>query len=125
VDAFQNDRTCLAPITSPAAAVRFAPVQSLRKVLYGHGYGEHKEMLNYRFLSKALTAGGIEMHGFDLPGHGEEYELPKLWQPMREDMQAVFEHVQPDAVIGLSLGSIVVLDWAIRHSSSYWASCSR
>jgi alpha-beta hydrolase superfamily lysophospholipase len=30
-------------------------------------------------------------------------------------MRAVVDHVRPDAVIGLSLGSIVVLDWAIHH----------
>ena len=72
-------------------------------------------MLNYKLLADALTAGGLEVHGFDLPGHGEERELPRAWQPMREDLQSVFEHVRPDAVIGLSLGSIVVLDWAIHH----------
>lgn len=97
-------------------AVRFSPLKPVRKVLYVHGYGEHKEMLNYRFLSDALIAHGFEVHGFDLPGHGEERELPKLWTPLREDMHAVYEHVQPDAVIGLSLGSIVVLDWAIHHN---------
>ncbi|MBL8242152.1 MAG: alpha/beta fold hydrolase [Bryobacterales bacterium] len=96
-------------------AVRFAAGAPTRRVLYVHGYGEHKEMLNYRFLGDALGAGGVETHGFDLPGHGDERELPRDWTPMREDLQAVYEHVRPDAVIGLSLGSIVVLDWAIHH----------
>jgi alpha-beta hydrolase superfamily lysophospholipase len=75
-------------------------------------------MLNYKLLANALTAAGLEVHGFDLPGHGEERELPRAWQPMREDMQSAFEHVRPHAVIGLSLGSIVVLDWAIHHRVS-------
>ena len=74
----------------PIRAVRFSPLKPARKVLY--------------------------VHGFDLPGHGEESELPKLWTPLREDMHAVYEHVQPDAVIDLSLGSIVVLDRAIHHN---------
>lgn len=110
-----NSRYNIAGRRRAIRAVRFAPAAPVRKILYVHGYGEHKEMLNYRLLSDAFTAAGVELHGFDLPGHGEERELPKVWEPMREDMHSVFEHVRPDAVIGLSLGSIVVLDWAIHH----------
>ena len=99
-------------------AVRFAPAAPVRRVLYVHGYGEHKEMLNYRLLSQALLAAGVELHGFDLPGHGEERELPNRWAPLRDDMRAVYEHVRPDAVIGLSLGAVVVLDWAIHSGAT-------
>jgi len=92
--------------------VRSAPAAARKRLLCVHGYGEHKEILPYQMLAPALAAAGIEMHGFDLPGHGEERELPRIWAPMREDLSAVVEHVKPDAILGLSLGSIVVLDWA-------------
>lgn len=82
-----------------------------------HGYGEHKEIVAYRLLGEAVTAAGIELHGFDLPGHGRERELPSDWQVMREDLGAVAAAVGPDAIVGLSLGAIVTLDWAI-HSET-------
>lgn len=100
------------------SAVRNAPPQLRKRLLYVHGYGEHKEMLPYRMLASALAAAGIELHGFDLPGHGSERELPRVWSPMREDLSTVVDHVKPDAILGLSLGSIVVLDWAAATGAS-------
>ncbi|MBM3766164.1 MAG: alpha/beta hydrolase [Acidobacteria bacterium] len=94
------------------AAIRNAPANSRRRLLFVHGYGEHKEILPYQMLARAMAEAGIELHGFDLPGHGSERELPRVWSPMREDLSAVVDHVKPDAILGLSLGSIVVLDWA-------------
>jgi len=98
--------------------VRNAPENPRKQLLYVHGYGEHKEILPYKLLAAALAAAGIGAHGFDLPGHGDERELPRLWEPMRADLSAVVDHVKPDAILGLSLGSIVVLDWAAATGAS-------
>jgi alpha-beta hydrolase superfamily lysophospholipase len=93
----------------------FPSIQPACRLVYVHGFGEHKESINYRFFVAAMAGQGIETHGFDLPGHAGAGPFPSSWDMLRLSLATVVNALQPAAVVGISLGALIALEWSIHH----------
>ena len=91
-----------------------------------HGMTEH--MGRYEQLVERLTATGIAVAGFDLPGHGHHPGNPQVasmgeqgWERALEQIAAVNRELhdqfpgRPVALLGFSLGSFLVRDYLRTH----------
>lgn len=114
------------PIPGWAWTVSPAPLRtaSTQTVVVVHGLGDHGRALPYRFLAAALVGSGFDVVAYDQRGHGAvpaaargAARLPELLA----DLTTVAQHLQatrgrpPLAVIGLSMGALVVLLTTHRH----------
>jgi pimeloyl-ACP methyl ester carboxylesterase len=64
-----------------------------------------------RLLSNALADGGFDVYNIDLPGHGTSSK-PFEASLARDTIRAVAAQIQPDIVLGHSLGAGLLLDLA-------------
>jgi alpha-beta hydrolase superfamily lysophospholipase len=104
-------------------AQRWRPEGTPRAVLaIVHGFGEHSG--RYSGLVEYLVSRGYAVHGFDLRGHGRspgQRGHVNSWAEYREDVRAFLGHVarhepgQSPFLLGHSLGSIIALDYVLRH----------
>jgi alpha-beta hydrolase superfamily lysophospholipase len=85
-----------------------------------HGFGEHGMLAPYRESAEYLARRGVEVWGTDFPGHGldprAQGDVPG-WAAMTERMAALLGRAPvgpPRFLIGLSLGGLAVLDYALR-----------
>ncbi|WP_224367617.1 alpha/beta hydrolase [Hyalangium versicolor] len=87
-----------------------------------HGLGEHSD--RYQKLVEHLVSRGHTVHGFDLRGHGRspgQRGHVDTWADFREDLRAFLGHVarhepgRTPFLLGHSLGTLIVLDYALRH----------
>lgn len=95
------------------------------RVIVVHGLGDHGRSLPYRNLSEALCAQGFATYGFDLRGHGQS-EGPRMyaeaWISLRDDLRRFVDLVRqedlnpPLFLVGLSLGGLLVLNYAQHHA---------
>ena len=96
------------------------------QVIVMHGLGDHCRNLPYRNLLEVLVAQGFATYGFDLRGHGQS-EGPRMfaetWSNLRDDLNRFVELVRREApdkpifLVGLSLGGLLVLNYAQHHPS--------
>ncbi|WP_416669433.1 alpha/beta hydrolase [Egbenema bharatensis] len=96
-----------------------APPKAILGIL--HGLGGHSNL--YRNIVQAIVPQGYAIYGMDLRGHGRssgQRGYINQWTEFREDFDcfrqliATQHPVLPCFVMGHSLGSIVVLDYALH-----------
>jgi alpha-beta hydrolase superfamily lysophospholipase len=94
------------------------------RVILGQGLGDHCRSLPYRNLANFLGTHQWAVCGFDLRGHGQSEGLrmfANTWEELRNDLHAFVDLVQraapggPLFLIGLSLGGLLALDYALHH----------
>jgi alpha-beta hydrolase superfamily lysophospholipase len=87
-----------------------------------HGLGDHSGL--YPMLGEGLTARGIEVFQPDLRGNGRsggQRGFIERWADLRGDLAALVdraraaEATRPLFVLGMSLGGLVVLDYALHY----------
>jgi len=87
-----------------------------------HGFGEHSG--RYRYLVEGLCAAGIAVNAFDLRGHGKSGGRRGHVVSMadyRADLSVCLAQAAagfpgiPSFVFGHSMGSLLVLDYVLRH----------
>jgi alpha-beta hydrolase superfamily lysophospholipase len=87
-----------------------------------HGFGEHSS--RYMNMVQHFIPRGYAVHGFDLRGHGRspgQRGHVNSWSEYRDDVKAFLGHVskqepgRPVFLLGHSLGSIIALDYVLRH----------
>jgi alpha-beta hydrolase superfamily lysophospholipase len=92
------------------------------RVVAVHGFGEHGGLANYVGLAGALNDRGIEIWQADLRGHGRsEGRRGHImnWADYREDLRSLIKTAHgtgPVHLCGLSLGALIVLDYALNSS---------
>ena len=88
-----------------------------------HGLGDHSGL--YPMLVDYLVARGIAVHAPDLRGNGRSpgrRAYLRRWEEYREDLRCFLEVVRteepgrPIFLLGNSLGGLIVLEYAFRHS---------
>ncbi|MEE1086215.1 MAG: alpha/beta fold hydrolase [Schaedlerella sp.] len=102
------------PETEPKAIIQIA-----------HGMTEH--IGRYAALANYLTTQGIVVAGFDLRGHGNNFENPycasfgeKGWESSVEDLHLLYEFLNkkfpdlPHFMLGFSLGSFLLREYLNR-----------
>jgi alpha-beta hydrolase superfamily lysophospholipase len=89
-----------------------------------HGGGDYAGGIGYQWLAHHLAREGHAVYGYDLRGHGRSPGTRlhiDEWRELRADLSAFLQVVrahEPDVPIflfGISLGSIIVLDYAIHY----------
>jgi acylglycerol lipase len=89
-----------------------------------HGLGDHSGL--YPNLADYFPARGISVYAFDMRGNGRspgQRAYLRAWEEYRGDLQAFLTRVhdweagQPVFLLGNSLGGLVVLEYALHHSS--------
>lgn len=87
-----------------------------------HGLGDHSGL--YPMLGPAFTARGIALFAPDLRGNGRspgQRGYIGAWSELREDLGRLADRARADApgrplfLVGLSLGGLVVLDYALHR----------
>jgi alpha-beta hydrolase superfamily lysophospholipase len=102
---------------------RWRPEGTARAVLaIVHGFGEHSS--RYTNVVEHFVPRGYAVHGFDLRGHGRspgQRGHVSSWAEYRDDVKAFLGHIsqqepgRPVFLLGHSLGSIIALDYVLRH----------
>lgn len=102
------------------------PVEAPKAVLgIAHGLGGHSGLFGN--VVNALVAKGYAAYGMDLRGHGRssgQRGYINRWTELREDfdrfrqLMATHHPSLPCFAMGHSLGSIITLDYALRHPDS-------
>jgi len=96
--------------------------QPLCALILVHGFGEHSG--RYPYLVERLCAADIAVFAFDLRGHGKSAGRRGHIDSMadyRNDVAAFVARVEtqypdlPKFIFGHSMGSLVVLDFVLRH----------
>ena len=86
------------------------------RVLVVHGLDSSKNTM--QLISAALADGGFEVYNIDLPGHGDS-QVGFEAGLARETLRRVVEEIQPNIVLGHSLGVGFLLDLsADQHFST-------
>jgi alpha-beta hydrolase superfamily lysophospholipase len=97
---------------------------SKANVILVHGLGDHSQGLPYRNLSNYLGMHKISVYSFDMRGHGQSdgrRMFVNTWQDFIDDLHIFTDLVkneEPDSplfLIGLSLGGLLVLNYAQHH----------
>ncbi len=87
-----------------------------------HGLGAHSD--RYKNVIQHLIPKQYAVYGFDLRGHGRspgQQGYINRWSDFREDLRAFLELIKtqhpktPIFLLGHSLGSVIVLDYALRY----------
>ncbi len=87
-----------------------------------HGHGEHSG--RYRHVAQALTQAGFACYGMDHRGHGKSGGRRVFIPDMRlavADLRQLFDSAtapyphQPALMFGHSMGSLISLEFALRH----------
>ncbi|MDZ8080016.1 MAG: lysophospholipase [Nostoc sp. SerVER01] len=87
-----------------------------------HGLGAHSD--RYNNLIQHFIPKQYAVYGFDLRGHGRspgQRGYINRWSEFREDLRAFLELIKtqhpgsPIFLLGHSLGSVIVLDYALRY----------
>ena len=102
---------------------RHWPAADARATLFAlHGLGDHSGL--YPMLGEPLTARGIEVFQPDLRGNGRsggQRGYIEGWADLRADLAALvcrvraMEPTRPQFVLGMSLGGLVALDYALQY----------
>jgi pimeloyl-ACP methyl ester carboxylesterase len=79
------------------------------RVLVVHGLDSSKDTM--QIISASLTDSGFDVYNIDLPGHGDSTARFDA-QLARETLRAIVGEVNPDIVLGHSLGAGLLLDLA-------------
>ncbi|MFN6565102.1 MAG: lysophospholipase [Nostoc sp. ChiSLP01] len=99
------------------------PEQKVKAILaIVHGLGAHSD--RYHNLIQHFIPKQYAVYGFDLRGHGRspgQRGYINRWSDFREDLRAFLELIKtqhpgkPIFLLGHSLGSVIVLDYALRY----------
>jgi alpha-beta hydrolase superfamily lysophospholipase len=101
------------------------PLADARATLIAlHGLGDHSGL--YPMIGEALAPRGIAVLTPDLRGNGRspgQRGYIDAWSDLREDLGRLVERSRAEAparslfLLGMSLGGLVVLDYALQHSA--------
>ena len=111
--------------------VIWLPEETPKAVLQiAHGMTEH--IYRYQEFAKDLTAAGIAVAGYDLPGHGNNLASSKCasfgeegWENAVKDIQEFSNYLQqkysdvPHFILGFSLGSFLVREYLNRYDHPF------
>ena len=117
----RRDFTLELPGRGSVVGIEWNPGGTSGRVAILHGLGEHAR--RYGRAVEALAGQGFAVEALDLPGHGESYGPRghvESWGEYRDAMEAWWSRPRevgeaPSAILGHSLGSLVALDFALRH----------
>ena len=120
-DLERRDFTLELPGRGTVAGLEWNPGGSAGRVAIVHGLGEHAR--RYGRAVGALVGQDFAVEAIDLPGHGESYGPRghvESWGDYRDALDAWWCRPRdsgspPVAILGHSLGSLVALDYALRH----------
>ncbi|MBK5255469.1 MAG: lysophospholipase [Vicinamibacteria bacterium] len=98
----------------------------LEPVILIHGLSDHSRSLPYLGLAKILAAQGFEVFAFDRRGSGRSGGPPNYaatWDALRDDLGRFVDIVEDQcgrlpALVGLSLGGLQALDFALTSPES-------
>jgi len=115
-----RDGLALSTFRLPAKPRGFAPVVLL------HGLNDHCRSLPYLRLGRALADQGFEVFAFDRRGSGRSAGLPNYapsFDDLRDDLGRFVDWVEDQcgrlpSLIGLSLGGLQALDFALHAPES-------
>jgi alpha-beta hydrolase superfamily lysophospholipase len=102
------------------------PQSGLEPVILLHGLSDHSRSLPYLRLGSILAAQGLEVFAFDRRGSGRSAGPPNYaatWDDLREDLSRFVDIVEDQcgrlpALVGLSLGGLQALDFALTSPES-------
>lgn len=103
-----------------------ATKNALPPVILIHGLSDHSGSIPYLRLGEALAAQGIEVFAFDRRGSGRSAGTPNYaasWSDLRDDLNRFVDLVEDQcgrlpALVGLSLGGLQALDFALNCPES-------
>jgi len=102
------------------------PKNGLEPVILLHGLGDHSRSLPYLKLGRALAEQGFEVFAMDRRGSGRSAGLAnyvETWDDLRDDLSRFVDIVEDQcgrlpALVGLSLGGLQALDFAMHFPES-------
>lgn len=117
----RRDFTLELPGRGSVAGIEWNPGGTAGRVGIIHGLGDHAR--RYGRAVRALAGQGFAVEALDLPGHGESYGPRghvESWSDYRDAVEAWWARRRdggdaPSAFVGHSMGSLVALDFALRH----------
>lgn len=120
-DLERRDFTLELPGRGSVVGIEWNPGGTAGRVGIIHGLGDHAR--RYGRAVQALVEQGFAVEALDLPGHGESYGPRghvKSWDEYRDAVEAWWARRRdtgdvPSAIVGHSMGSLVALDFALRH----------
>jgi len=120
-DLERRDFTIEIPGRGSVVGIEWNPGGKAGRVGIIHGLGDHAR--RYGRAVQALIGQDFAVEALDLPGHGESYGPRghvQSWDEYRDAMEAWWARRRdtgdaPSAFVGHSMGSLVALDFALRH----------
>lgn len=117
----RRDFTLDLPGRGSVVGIEWNPGGTAGRVGIIHGLGDHAR--RYGRAVHALVGQGFAVEALDLPGHGESYGPRghvESWNDYRDTMESWWARRRdsgdaPSAFVGHSMGSLVALDFALRH----------
>jgi len=105
------------------------PRTALGPVILVHGLGDHSRSMPYMRLGSFLAERGFEVFAFDRRGSGRSTgpaNYAASWEELRDDLGRFVDLVEDQcghlpSLIGLSLGGLQVLDFALEAPESVHA----
>lgn len=106
-----------------------APQNGRGPLILIHGLGDHSRSMPYRRLGSYLAEQGFEVFAFDRRGSGRSggrANYTTSWEELRDDLSRFVDLVEDQcgrlpSLIGLSLGGLQVLDFALEAPESVHA----
>lgn len=117
----RRDFTLDLPGRGSIVGIEWNPEGAAGRVGIIHGLGDHAR--RYGRAVQALVGRGFAVEALDLPGHGESYGPRghvESWDDYRDAVEAWWARRRgngdaPSAFVGHSMGSLIALDFALRH----------
>jgi acylglycerol lipase len=111
------------------SSYRWSGASSGRPVILIHGLSDHSRSMPYLRLGSYLAAKGFEVFAFDRRGSGRSGGPPNYaasWEQLRDDLSRFVDLVEDQSgrlpsLVGLSLGGLQALDFALESPESLHA----